>query len=80
MIKLLQNYKKSEKKLENTKLNLLRINDILSEIEGNLEKLKILGQVITKNDIQDMGKIVVITKNTNINGKKLAENTSNKII
>ena len=30
----------SEKKLEYTKLNLLRINDILSEIEGNLEPLK----------------------------------------
>ncbi|MBR3002140.1 MAG: chromosome segregation protein SMC [Clostridia bacterium] len=31
----------SEKKLENTKLNLLRINDILSEIEANLEPLKL---------------------------------------
>ena len=31
----------SEKKLEQTKLNLLRINDILSEIEGNIEPLKI---------------------------------------
>jgi len=31
----------SEKKLEQTKLNLLRINDILSEIEGGLEPLKI---------------------------------------
>ena len=30
----------SEKKLEQTKLNLLRINDILVEIEGNLEPLK----------------------------------------
>ena len=30
----------SEKKLERTKLNLLRINDILTEIEGNLEPLK----------------------------------------
>ena len=30
----------SEKKLEQTKLNLLRINDILAEIEGNLEPLK----------------------------------------
>lgn len=30
----------SEKKLEQTKLNLLRINDILSEIEVNLEPLK----------------------------------------
>ena len=30
----------SEKKLEHTKLNVLRINDILTEIEGNLEPLK----------------------------------------
>lgn len=30
----------AEKKLEHTKLNLLRINDILTEIEGNLEPLK----------------------------------------
>ena len=30
----------SEKKLEQTKLNLLRINDILSEVEANLEPLK----------------------------------------
>ena len=31
----------SEKKLEHTKLNLLRINDILNEIEGNLQPLKL---------------------------------------
>ena len=31
----------SEKKLEQTKLNLLRINDIISEIEANIEPLKI---------------------------------------
>ncbi len=30
----------SEKKLEHTKLNLLRINDIISEIESNIEPLK----------------------------------------
>ena len=30
----------SEKKLERTKLNLLRINDILTEIETNIEPLK----------------------------------------
>ena len=30
----------SEKKLEHTKLNLLRINDILAEIEANIEPLK----------------------------------------
>lgn len=31
----------SEKKLEQTKLNLLRINDILAEIEANMEPLKL---------------------------------------
>ena len=31
----------SEKKLEHTKLNLLRINDIITEIEGNLEPLQL---------------------------------------
>ncbi len=31
----------SEKKLEQTKLNLLRINDILAEIESNIEPLKL---------------------------------------
>lgn len=31
----------SEKKLEQTKLNLLRINDIISEIEGNIDNLKV---------------------------------------
>lgn len=31
----------SEKKLEQTKLNLLRINDIISEIESNIEPLKL---------------------------------------
>ena len=31
----------SEKKLEQTKLNLLRINDILTEIEANIEPLKL---------------------------------------
>ncbi len=31
----------TEKKLEHTKLNLLRINDILSEIEANIEPLKL---------------------------------------
>ena len=31
----------SEKKMEHTKLNLLRINDILAEIEGNLEPLQL---------------------------------------
>jgi len=30
----------SEKKMENTKLNLLRVNDIISELETNLEPLK----------------------------------------
>ena len=38
----------SEKKLERTKLNLLRINDILSEIETNLEPLKIQSEKAKK--------------------------------
>ena len=38
----------SEKKLEQTKLNLLRINDILSEIEGNLEPLKVQSEKAKK--------------------------------
>ena len=38
----------SEKKLENTKLNLLRINDILSEIEGTLDPLKIQSEKARK--------------------------------
>ncbi len=38
----------SEKKLENTKLNLLRINDILSEIEGTIEPLKIQSEKARK--------------------------------
>lgn len=35
-------------------------------------KIKNLRTSYYKNDIQDMGKIVVITKNTNINGKKIS--------
>ena len=38
----------SEKKLERTKLNLLRINDILSEIETNLEPLKLQSEKAKK--------------------------------
>lgn len=38
----------SEKKLERTKLNLLRINDILSEIEGNIEPLKVQSEKAKK--------------------------------
>lgn len=38
----------SEKKLEHTKLNLLRINDILSEIESNIEPLKIQSEKAKK--------------------------------
>ena len=38
----------SEKKLERTKLNLLRINDILLEIETNLEPLKIQSEKAKK--------------------------------
>ena len=38
----------SEKKLEQTKLNLLRINDILSEIEANIEPLKMQSEKARK--------------------------------
>jgi len=38
----------SEKKLEQTKLNLLRINDILSEIEANIEPLKLQSEKAKK--------------------------------
>ena len=37
-----------------------------------LKNLKILGNEIEKDDIYDKGKIVIITKDTNINGQKLA--------
>ena len=40
IVKFKTRKEESEKKLERTKLNVLRINDILSEIEGNLEPLK----------------------------------------
>ena len=39
----------------------------------NLKKLKILGNLINKTSNYDIGKIVVITENTNINGKMLAK-------
>ena len=38
----------SEKKLERTKLNLLRINDILSEIETNIDPLKVQAEKAKK--------------------------------
>ncbi len=38
----------SEKKLEQTKLNLLRINDIVSEIESNIEPLRIKSEKARK--------------------------------
>ena len=38
----------AEKKLERTKLNLLRINDILTEIEANIEPLKISAEKAKK--------------------------------
>ena len=38
----------SEKKLEHTKLNLLRINDILAEIETNIEPLKLQSEKAKK--------------------------------
>lgn len=39
----------------------------------NLEKLKILGNIVNDKLLYDKGKIVVITKNTNITGRKLAD-------
>lgn len=41
IVKYRSRKEETEKKLEQTKLNLLRINDIISEIEGNLEPLQI---------------------------------------
>ena len=41
IVKFKTRKEESEKKLEHTKLNVLRINDILAEIEGNLEPLKL---------------------------------------
>ena len=38
----------AEKKLEHTKLNLLRINDILAEIESNIEPLKVQSEKAKK--------------------------------
>ena len=40
IVKYKSRKEESEKKLERTKLNILRINDILTEIEGNLTPLK----------------------------------------
>lgn len=40
IVKFRARKEESEKKLEHTKLNLLRINDILAEIESNIEPLK----------------------------------------
>ncbi len=40
IVKFRARKEESEKKLERTKLNLLRINDILAEIEANIEPLK----------------------------------------
>ncbi len=51
----------SEKKLEQTKLNLLRINDILSEIESNIEPLKIQSEKAKKFlDLREELKIIEI--------------------
>ena len=41
IVKYITRKQESEKKLEQTKLNLLRINDILAEIEANIEPLKL---------------------------------------
>lgn len=49
-----------------------RLNEFY-EKTNNLKKLKILGNVIDKNIIYDKGKIVIITANTNLTGKKLSQ-------
>ena len=48
IVKFKTRKEESEKKLERTKLNVLRINDIISEIEGNLEPLKIQSEKARK--------------------------------
>ena len=48
IVKYRSRKQESEKKLERTKLNLLRINDILSEIEANIDPLKIQAEKAKK--------------------------------
>ena len=48
IVKYRSRKEESEKKLERAKLNLLRINDILSEIENNLEPLKVQSEKAKK--------------------------------
>ncbi|MCI8761044.1 MAG: chromosome segregation protein SMC [Clostridia bacterium] len=48
IVKFRSRKEESEKKLERTKLNLLRINDILAEIESNIEPLKIQSEKAKK--------------------------------
>ncbi len=48
IVKFRARKEESEKKLERTKLNLLRINDILAEIESNIEPLKMQSEKAKK--------------------------------
>lgn len=48
IVKFRSRKEESEKKLERTKLNLLRINDILAEIESNIEPLKVQSEKAKK--------------------------------
>lgn len=48
IVKFRARKEESEKKLERTKLNLLRINDILAEIENNIEPLKVQAEKAKK--------------------------------
>lgn len=48
IVKYRSRKEEAEKKLEHTKLNLLRINDIISEIEGNLGPLQIQSEKAKK--------------------------------
>lgn len=43
-----------------------------------LDKLEILGNIIDEKEIYDMGKIVILTRKTDITGKQLAEILRNK--
>lgn len=74
----------SEKKLEQTKLNLLRINDILSEIEGSLEPLKIQSEKAKKflslrEELKNI-EVGLFIQNIEIYKKKLEEITKDQEI
>ena len=67
----------SEKKLEQTKLNLLRINDILSEIESSIEPLKEQAEKARKYlDLREELKLIEVglfIHNINVDKEKLEQ-------